>query len=173
MVKMVFGRLVWILSLMAAQVLIFNHLFLWEDVVLLPYVYIIIMLSRDVPRSVVLLIGFAVGLIMDIFANTPGLGAASATFLALIQPIVLRWLTPKDAPDDLAPSFRSMNIWSYMLYVFLLVLVHRVVFSSLELFTFVSWESWGMHIGIGTISTYLCVLALDALRTGRSTSGAA
>lgn len=168
MVKMVLGRLVWILSLMLAQVLVFNHLYLWDDIVLLPYIYIIIMLARDVPRSVVLLIGFAVGLIMDIFANTPGLGAASATFLALIQPVVLGWVIPKDAADDFAPSFHSMTVWSYMLYVFLLVLAHRVVFSTLELFSFVSWAEWGIRIGIGTVSTYIILLAFDALRNSRS-----
>ncbi len=168
MVKMVFGRLVWILSLMVAQVLVFNHLFLWNDIVLLPYIYVVIMLSRDVPRSVVLLIGFAVGLIMDVFANTPGLGAASATFLALVQPVVLGWVIPKDAADDFAPSFRSMTVWTYMLYVFLLVLVHRLVFSSLELFSFSSWSDWGIRVGIGTVSTYIVLLVIDALHISRS-----
>lgn len=41
------------------------------------------------------------GLCIDVFANTPGVAAASMTFIGLLQPYLFELFVPRDSADDL------------------------------------------------------------------------
>ena len=85
----VFKRLGWFVVLCLAQVLILNYIHLFDIAIPLLYVYFTITFRRGMPKWVILLWSFALGLAIDVFSNTPGLASGSMTLIAVIQPYLL------------------------------------------------------------------------------------
>ena len=56
------------------------------------------------------------GLCIDVFSNTPGVAAASATFLGFLQPYLLEIFTPRESPEDLLPTMKSLGTVRYINY---------------------------------------------------------
>ena len=92
-----------------AQALVLNHINLYGCATPLMYIYFIMLFRRGFPRWAVLLWSFFMGLCIDVFSNTPGVAAASATFLGFLQPYLLEIFTPRESPEDLLPTMRSLG----------------------------------------------------------------
>ena len=105
------------------------------------------------------------GLCLDSFSNTPGVAAASMTFVALLQPYLLEPFVPRDSADDLKVSVRSLGWGKFASLAFLLVIIYVLVFFSLEAFTFYNWQQWLMCVCGSTVLTYLFILVIENLRT--------
>lgn len=67
------------------QVLVLNHINLLGCATPLLYIYFIMLFRRGFPQWGILLWSFLIGLCIDMFSNTPGVAAASATFLGLLH----------------------------------------------------------------------------------------
>ena len=87
--------------LLLAQVLVLNHIHLFDCATPLLYVYVVLQFRRNYPRWGILLVSFLLGLLVDIFSNTPGVAAASMTFLGFLQPYVLAMFLNRDSDEDL------------------------------------------------------------------------
>ena len=74
------------LILCLVQALVLNHINLLGCATPLLYVYFIMLFRRNFPKWAILLWSFFIGLCLDVFSNTPGVAAASSTFLGLLQP---------------------------------------------------------------------------------------
>lgn len=149
--------------LLLVQVLVFNHIHLFGYATPLLYVYFVLPARRGFPKWALLLWAFLLGLSVDIFSNTPGLAAASMTLVALIQPYLLELFVPRDSPDDLKPSFRSLGAAKYMFYTFILMFVYSVVFFSLEIFSFFNWLQWLASAGGSMLLTLVLVWVIENL----------
>ena len=108
--------------LVAAQLLVFNHIHLFGYATPLPYVYLVLSLPMDTERWEALLWGFTCGLLADITMLTPGVGAFALTLTAFMQPTLLKLMAPKDAVEDMRPSYSTMGFWSYSYYAGILTL---------------------------------------------------
>ena len=104
------------------------------------------------------------GLGVDIFANTPGVAAASMTAVGLLQPYLFELFVPRDSADDLEPSMRSIGVGAYCWYVFFIILVYNLLFFTLETFNFFNWVHWLECIGGSTVITYILVMATESFR---------
>ena len=71
------------------QALILNRILLFGCAMPLLYVYFVILFPRNYPKWGILLWSFAMGLSIDMFSNTPGIGSASLTLIGALQPLVL------------------------------------------------------------------------------------
>ena len=87
--------------LLLAQVLVFNHVRIFECATPLLYVYFVLPIPHDQPRWATLLWCFALGLSVDVFSDMPGVAAASMTLIGLLQPYLLFLFLPRDCPDIL------------------------------------------------------------------------
>ena len=67
------------------QVLLLNHINLWGYATPFLYIWLILKLPYDMPRGLVITLGFITGLIIDIFCNTPGMHAFATTTLAFMR----------------------------------------------------------------------------------------
>ena len=85
------------------------------------------------------------------------------TLVALIQPYLLELFVPRDSPDDLKPSFRSLGAAKYMFYTFILMFVYSVVFFSLEIFSFFNWLQWLASAGGSMLLTLVLVWVIENL----------
>lgn len=157
-------RLLFFAILLLVQALVLNHIHLFDCATPLLYVYIVLPIRRGHPRWASLLWCFAMGLGVDMFTNTPGVGAASMTLVGLLQPYLLELFVSRDSPDDLQPSFRSLGAAKYSLYSFIIVFVYCLAYFSLEAFNFFNWLQWLEYIGGSFAITYILILTLENLK---------
>jgi rod shape-determining protein MreD len=111
-----------------------------------------------------LLWSFFLGLFADLFSNTPGLGAASLTLMAFVQPYLLDLFIPREAPENMRSAVATMGFGKFATFAFTLVFAYCVVFFTLEAFTFFNWIEWVLTIIGSTVLTLALVLTLETIR---------
>ena len=151
--------------LLLVQVLVFNHVHLFNCATPLLYIYVALLFPRNTPRWVALISCFVMGFLVDIFSNTPGVSMASLTFLGLIQPLVLKLFLQHDSADDMKPSMRTLGIGRFVYYTILMVFVYCLLFFTLETFNFFNWIQWLESIVGSSIITIILILTLANFRS--------
>lgn len=105
----------------------------------LPLVYpvVLISISRNVNKSLLLIIGFALGLFVDVFSNTGGAHAVACTVMAFVRPFFLSSIGPSDMGSEaIKPSVVNLGLKNYGGLAFFLLAIHHITFFFLEAFTF-------------------------------------
>ena len=156
--------ILWYVLLLLAQVLVLNHIHLFQCATPLLYIYIVIGIRRNFPKWLSLTAAFITGLIVDIFANTPGVAAASMTFIALIQPYLLLFFINRESPEDLKPTLRTLGFARFIYFALPLILIFCLLFFTLETFNFFNWLRWLECIGGSTLLTLILILAIENIR---------
>lgn len=117
------------------QVLVFNHLNFFGAIN--PMVYILFLYWYPIKqnRAVLILTSFAMGLAIDIFSDTMALHAAAMVTIAYLRPTIMRFCFGVNYEFQ---SFKLTNSTKAQQITFLalLILIHHVVFFSLEIFSF-------------------------------------
>ncbi|MCK9160622.1 MAG: rod shape-determining protein MreD [Bacteroidaceae bacterium] len=157
-------RALWFVGLVLLQVLILNHVLIAGYATPLLYVYFILKLDSGISRYSLLMLAFLLGIVIDIFSNTPGLNATAAVFLAFLRPSILRLFTPRDILGDFVPSFRSMGIWPFLKFAIASVLVLTTILIVMEFFSFVNPLSILIRIASCSLLTLFCIVGVESLR---------
>ena len=150
--------------LLLAQVLVLNHIHLFDCATPLLYVYVVLLFRRNYPRWGILLVSFLLGLLVDIFSNTPGVAAASMTFLGFLQPYVFAMFLNRDSDEDLQPSMKSLGFAKFFYYAAVLVVVYCAIFFTIETFRFFNGLLWLECVGGSAMLTILLILAIENSR---------
>lgn len=144
---------------MMLQVLLFDQLQLFG--VCHPYIYILCLLMMPITlsHSADMLIGAAVGLVMDVFCNSLGIHMASCILLMFIRPYLLGAIvSDKDRLNEQI-CLRALGIEALIKYVVILVVIHH-----LTVFMLAAW-SWA-HIGFVLMETLVSGLITSAIIIG-------
>lgn len=132
-----------------------------------PYLYFlfILWLPFSVSRQWLLFIGFFTGLTLDYFTMTPGLHAAACLLIAYVRPFLITILTPKDSTEFnyREPSPRAMQWTPYLVYVFVLTLLHHGFMIFLEWLSVGSFLDFLIKIVSTTGISLLMILAVELL----------
>lgn len=152
------------MALAAIQVLLFNHIHFMGYGTPLVYVALLLYFPANANRSATLLWAFALGLLMDVFAGTEGISAASMTLAAFIQPCLLNVSLPKDSLEDMVPSYRTMGVWNHLRYLTVLILIHHLAYYALESFSFFNIVSLGISAGTGFVTSWVTIALMETLR---------
>ena len=150
-----------------AQALLFNRIQLFNCATPLLYVYFVIMFPRNYPKWALLLWSFALGLIVDMFANTPGMATASLTAVGALQPYMLELLLPRDPEENHESSVYALGWGRFFMLSLTLSLFHCLLFFTIELFTFFDWTHWLLCIVSSTVLTMMLIMAFEAYRSHR------
>ena len=110
---------------------------------------------------------FAMGLLVDIFSNTPGVAAAAMTLVGFLQPYVIELFAPRDSAEDLRPSPFTFGSSKYANYTIILVVIYCLAFFSLEAFNFYNWVQWLSSIGGSALLTIILILVIENFRSKR------
>jgi len=153
------------LILALIQVLVLNNVWLFNVATPLLYVYFVITFRRSTPKGEILLWSFCLGLLIDIFANTPGLAAGSMTFIALLQPYLLELFVPRDSVEDLEVSIATLGIGKFSVMSAILIFLYVLLYFALESFNFFSWQLWLVRSVLTTVLTMIIILAVDSIRS--------
>jgi hypothetical protein len=162
-------RLLLLILFLALQVLVLNHVQILGYATPMICVYFILLFPLGTSRWQILIWGFLIGLLQDIFTNTPGMNAASLTLVAMIQPVILKTFSTRDTEDNeeaLPPSAANMD-WSHFLrYVGVAVIAQQIVFYLLEAFSFFNLFEMLINIGGGSLMSFFFIWALEGVRIG-------
>jgi hypothetical protein len=127
---------------------------------IVPYLYylFILWLPFSISRLGLLALGFLCGLLLDYFKMTPGLHTAACVLVAYARPFVVNLLLAKETTElnYNEPSPRGMGWGPYMMYVFILTLLHHTYLTTLE------WLQFGtlLHLLIKITATTAISLLL-------------
>ena len=160
-----FYRIMMFVVLLLVQVLILNHIHLFQIATPLLYVYFVLTFRMDTPKWVVLTSSFGLGLLIDIFSNTAGMATGSMTLIAMVQPYLLQFLAPRDAGDNIQASAASLGFGKFAFLCTVQVFVYCFLFFALEAFSFFDWQLWGLRALGSALLTLLMILAIESVRS--------
>lgn len=155
------GRYVLVMIL---QVLLFDQLQLWGACH--PYIYILclLMLPITLPHNVDMVIGAAVGLIMDIFCNSLGIHMAACILIMFIRPYLLGGIVnDKDRLNEQI-TLHTLGLEAMVKYVAILVVIHHFT-----VFVLAAW-SWAhilfvlIETLVSSVVTILVIMGYNALK---------
>ena len=72
---------------------VFNKILLFGVAVPIVFIYLLLRLPVHTSVNWVMTIGFVLGLVIDVFSNTPGMNALACTILAAVRLIWPNWLS--------------------------------------------------------------------------------
>ena len=150
------------LLLVAFQVLVLNHLQLMGYGTPLIFACLVLYMPMGSSRTGVLLWGFCIGMIVDIFSNTPGVASGAMTFVALVQPPLLKLMAPRDAAEDIKPTIQTMGKWNFVRYTMILFLIHHLVYFGLECFSVFQIADVVMLMLTSWVTSVLFALLLES-----------
>lgn len=134
---------------------------------IVPYLYYLFLLwlPFSVSRIGLLIIGFLTGMALDFFTMTPGLHAAACVLLAYCRPFVINILTPRD-PSEFnyrEPSPRAMGWTPYLVYVFVLTVLHHGYLTFLEWLSFGTFLQFLIKVIATTAISLLLIITSELL----------
>jgi rod shape-determining protein MreD len=135
MIKSFLKNILQFIFLVLVQVLIFNNIELGGY--LNPYVYVlfILLLPFDTPRWLLLIIGFMLGLSVDILSETMGMHTSATVLMAFLRPSVLSMFSPREGYEKGSlPRIHFYGIQWFVQYTLVLVFAHHAMLFLTEIF---------------------------------------
>jgi len=131
-----------------------------------PFLYILFLLALpvEVDRRILLLIGFAMGLVMDIFSNSLGVHTAACTALCFARPYLISNLVQEDERLVGTVDGRSLGLEVYIKYVCLLTLLHHSMVFLLSAFTLHAFWLTLIQIIVSTLITIVLLLGWEFVK---------
>lgn len=130
---------------------------------LVPYLYVLflIMLPFELPAWAGLLIGAATGLVMDVFASTPGMHMSASVLLMFVRKHLLRLIAPRDGYEfGMHPTVPSMGLAWFATNAGVLIAVHHLWLFFVELHRFDAFFGTLLRAVLSAAFTLgLCLLA--------------
>lgn len=130
-------QIVRFVALVLLQVLVINHIRLGGYVH--PYVYLIfiMLLPFNTPQWQLLLLGFVLGLTIDLFTGTLGLHAGATTLMAFCRPSIIKLVSGNQKYENVQePNLGQLGGAWFFRYAICMVLVHHLSLFVLESFSF-------------------------------------
>ena len=156
-------RILSFIVLALVQVLILNKIHLFGYATPMLYVWFILTLEASGGPNKTMLWAFALGLVMDIFGNTPGVHAAATTALAFFKLPLIRLFYIRNENEPFTPSIRSMGATAFRGFALLGILLHHCIVFILEYFSFAHPLQLALSIVCSTILTALFVMAVERI----------
>lgn len=126
--------------LVLLQVLILNNIQLSGYIN--PYIYILFILTLplDTPKWALLVLGFLLGLSVDLFTHTVGMHTSATVFLAFLRPALLNSMEPRGGYEpDASPSIQDHGLRWFFRYAAISILAHHMFLFFVEVFKFANF----------------------------------
>ena len=154
--------------LILAQAVVFNRICLWGVAVPFVFLYPLLKLPVTISREWAITIGFVVGLIIDIFSDTPGLNALSCTLMmALRRPVIHLYVQRDEDLPNPYPSIKSLGSDTYTKYALTMSLVYCILVFTLANLSFERLGHTILTILTSTILTTIILICIDSLTRRR------
>jgi len=125
-----------------------------------PYFYIlfIILLPINIPRYLLLLLGFLLGITIDIFSNTPGIHASATVFIAFLRPFIINSYNLDDQEKMMIPSISNIGVKWFIKYLVIMIIAHHFFLFYIEVFSFSGFFHTLLRCILSSIFTFVFIL---------------
>lgn len=145
------------------QVLFMNHIQFNRFINPFFYVIFLLLLPLNVPRYLLLILGFVLGLTVDVFSNTPGIHASATVFMALIRPYFINSANLEDSEKVMSPTLMNLGFASFVKYAGLLILFHHLFLFYIEIFSFHAFFQTFLRSIFSSLFTFVFVIVSQFL----------
>jgi hypothetical protein len=102
------------------------------------YPVIVLLIPFRMSRLYVILIGFVIGLVIDMFYDTIGVHAFALTATAYARGLLLAYLEPRGGYQlSMSPTIFSMGLNWVLTFTSFSMVIHTFLYFTAEIFTFV------------------------------------
>lgn len=99
------------------------------------YPLIIILLPMRTPQIAILLIGFGLGFLVDMFYDSPGVHASATVATAFFRTWILGRMEPRDGYQlNVAPSRQRFGLPWFAQYAGAMMMFHLIIYFAVETF---------------------------------------
>lgn len=160
------------LLLILLQVTLLNRITLFGIATPILYIYFLLKLPVGRNQFYVIISGFLLGLIIDVFFNTPGMNAAATTIVAAFRRPIMNLFFDRHTYDEFVPGIYSAG-GAFVRFTIFTVFLHLTLLFFIESFTLFNLMNTVIRIVSSAIITITLLLALDGLmykkKTGEQT----
>jgi len=150
--------------LLGVQVVVLNNMQFSGFINPFVYIMFIMMLPVKISKSLLLVIAFATGLVVDMFSNTMGMHAAACVLMAFTRPALLRIMAPRDGYDSESyPSVRVQGFTWFLIYAAALTFLHHFVLFYIEVFRFSEFFTTFLRVILSSVATLLTIMVSQYL----------
>ncbi|MGB1449949.1 MAG: hypothetical protein ACPG8F_08945 [Flavobacteriaceae bacterium] len=146
------------LVLILFQILIFDHvnLFGFSN----PAVYLIILIVYRLTQDQFgfIFIGFLVGILLDLLTQTAGAHSVACVSTAFLRPLIARFSLGANF-DQPNAMFTGTLLSNRLLYLFLMIIVHQVIFAFVAYFTMAHFWVIFKHSITNTLFSFILIAA--------------
>ncbi|MEG0947925.1 MAG: rod shape-determining protein MreD [Bacteroidales bacterium] len=150
--------------LLLVQVLILNNIHLGNLATPFLYIWLILKLPNDLSRPLTITIGFFLGLMVDLFSNTPGMHAFATSFLAYMKEPLMELFAPREDVKNGVASIKLMGMGAYLRYLISAVVVYCATLYIVEAFTFFNPGLLVLKILTSSVFTFLLIIGVESLK---------
>ena len=157
--KQIINNVLLFFLLLLLQVLIADNIRLFGFGSPLIYVLFIIALPVSTPRWLILVLGFVLGVGVDMFHDTPGMHSTATLLLAFARPFILGGSAPReDFEYGVRPTIHNMKFVSFFSYSASLIVIHHLSLFMIEVFSWNDFLNGLLRTLIRIIFTLILVL---------------
>lgn len=158
--------------LILVQVMLLSRIALFGMATPVLYIYFLLKLPLGRNRFYVIISGFLLGLIIDIFLNTPGMNAAATTMVATFRRPIMNLFFERVEHDEFIPGIYTVP-GPFVRFTVFTVLLHLTLLFFIESFTLFNLTNTLLRIVTSSLISVILILALDSLmykkKTGEQT----
>lgn len=158
--------------LIILQVMLLNRIALFGVATPVLYIYFLLKLPVGRNRFYVIISGFLMGLIIDVFLNTPGMNAAATTIVAAFRRPIINLFFSRVEYDEFVPGMYTAA-GAFIRFTIFTVLLHLTLLFFIESFTLFNLVNTLLRIVSSALISVILILALDSLmykkKTGEQT----
>lgn len=159
------------LILLLAQVLVFKQVQFseegWRYLHIFIYPLFTLLLPVKLQNSIVLILSFLMGFLVDWFYDSPGVHAGSLVLTAYMRPFVLNVLEPYEGYNmNEVPDLKKFGIGWFSTYLSVLLVIHLFTYFSLEAFSYVFIFDILMSTMITFAGSFIVILLVQYIFRG-------
>lgn len=155
-------EIVLFVALILLQTLLLNRISLLGIVTPVFYIYFLLKLPVGRNPYYVIISAFLMGLMIDIFLNTPGMNAAAITIVAAFRKNILGLFFEREGYDDFVPGINAAA-GPFVRFTIFMVLLHLTLLFFIESFTLFNLKNTLLRIVTSSIVTIPLIIAFDSL----------
>lgn len=150
--------------LILIQILICNHIILFNVAVPFIYIYYIIRLPLGISKNLLFTIAFFLGFIIDIFSDTPGVNSLSSLILAGVKDKVFyAYVAKDDKTKYIVPSISSIGWPDYLKFLISMTTIFCFICFSVEYFSYANIKDILILTSGSSLITFLLLIGIDCL----------
>lgn len=171
MINNLLRGLLYFVVLVLVQVLILNNIHFLRIATPFLYLYFILKMPVGTSQANVVFFSFLIGLVIDLFSNTPGMHAAACTLAGFARETLIGLYMGKDLPGGIYPSYRTFGYGGFFKYTLTFVVIHHLTLFLIESLTFFDPLFLMLRIAASVVTTTLLICTIEAFNISSQKSG--